>query len=332
MPEVRAGEVYKDREMLNRLGYGIMDIEWGKGELGSENIRNFSYVVAQDQDPKFYRRLVYDLVGRYFSNDLAKIIWDKFIEHKWVLSERAHRDVGLKVAADDWMKNYSHDFLKEWTFTHPVPNNRIRGSHEPNRGAIGAVASVVIPPLGDLLDSGFSVINVMGAAMRESLPLRENLSFHPDFDIDSDVSTQPSSDSLLAGTANDAAQPEATTKETVATTEDTKRPVIGVHFLRFINPFMSRKRLKNRKTTHPTFVIKKVRPDHGGMYYVRLLANLTGHHVKSREEAEHYWREVLENKWYMSERAGHDVGLRTAALDYFRRLNLLEQVETGNEV
>lgn len=323
--EVRYGEVYKDREMLNRLGYGIMDIEWGKGEIGSENIRNFSYVVAQDQDPKFYRRMVYDLVGRYFSNDLAKAIWDKFIEHKWVLSERAHRDVGLKVAGDDWIKNYSHDFLKEWTFTHPVPTTRIRGIHEANRGAIGSVASLVIPPLGDLLDSGFSVINVAGAAMRESLPLQGTRKFHPEFDIDGDGSVQFSPTPAAENIESPEAQKEAT--------EKTSRPTIGVHFLRFINPFNSRRqRFRNKNHVRPAFVVKRVAPDHGGLYYVRLLANLTGHHVTNRAEAEHYWREVLENKWYMSERVGHDVGLRTAALDYFRRLNLLEQVETGNEV
>jgi hypothetical protein len=132
--DIRAGEVFKDRELLNRLGYGIMDVEWGKGEIGSENILDFSYIIAQDQDPKFYRRLVYDLTGRYFSNDLGKEIWDKFIEHKWVLSERANREIDLKTAAEDWLTHYSHDFLKEWTFSHPVLTTRIRSAHHAEAG------------------------------------------------------------------------------------------------------------------------------------------------------------------------------------------------------
>ena len=305
--DIRASEVFEDREMLNRLGYGIMDVEWGKGEIGSENVRDFSYVVAQDQDPKFYRRMVYDLIGRYFSNDLAKVLWDKFIDHKWVLSERAHREIDLKTAAQDWMQNYSHNFLKEWTFTHAVPTSRIRGSHEPSRGFMGSVVSQVVPPLGELLDSGFTVINVIAAALHESL------SFHSN---------------------REAVQEAEQIHQEVVQAENPKsKPTIAGHFLRFINPFMSRqKKLKKRKVFRPLFVVKRLEAEHQGIYYVRLLANLTGHHFDSEEEAAHYWREVLEHKWYMSEKAKKDVGIRQAALDYFRRLNLFEQVESGHEI
>jgi hypothetical protein len=34
-------------------------------------------------------------------------------------------------------------------------------------------------------------------------------------------------------------------------------------------------------------------------------------------EAREVWPQVLEHKWYMSERLGRDVGLRAAAVDYF---------------
>ena len=34
-------------------------------------------------------------------------------------------------------------------------------------------------------------------------------------------------------------------------------------------------------------------------------------------EAREVWPQVLEHKWYMSERLGRDVGLRVAAVDYF---------------
>lgn len=318
--DVRANDVYKDRQLLNRLGYGIMDVEWGKGEIGSENIRNFSYVIAQDQDPKFYRRMVYDLIGRYFSNDLAKVLWDKFIDHKWVLSERAGHEVDLKTSAKDWMQNYSHDFLKEWTFMHPVTSSRIRSIHEPNRGVLGSMASQMIPPVGDLLDSGFSVVNVVGAALRESLPLRRTrvLEDIPD------------------GIESENAQDEANESENIATQTElqnqTRRPSVAVHFLRFVSPFHSKQKRKNQSiSNHPHYILKKVEPEQRGFYYVRLLAALTGHHFRNQQEAQHYWREVLEHKWYMSEAVGRDVGIRAAALDYFRHLNLLEQVETGNE-
>ena len=303
--DIRATDVFKDREMLNLLGWGIMDVEWGKGEIGSENIRNFSYVVAQDQDAKFYRRMVYDLIGRYFVNDLARDLWNKFIDHKWVLSEQAGHEINLKVAAQDWMEKHSHDFLKRWTFSHPVPTGRIRNVREPNRGLMGSMASQVVPPLGDLLDSGFSVVNVVGAALRESIPLPSNRAVRE--------AVEPNDDLL-------------------APVPKLHRPSIVGHFL---NPFQSRKaRRKNQRSdqkTDPMLVLAKVEPEHRGLYYVRLLANLTGHHFKNHTEAAHYWREVLEHKWYMSEQAKEDVGLRRAALDYFRRLNMLAQVESGQE-
>ena len=37
-------------------------------------------------------------------------------------------------------------------------------------------------------------------------------------------------------------------------------------------------------------------------------------------EAQEVWPQVLEHKWYMSERLGRDVGLKAAALDYFENI------------
>ncbi len=37
-------------------------------------------------------------------------------------------------------------------------------------------------------------------------------------------------------------------------------------------------------------------------------------------EAREMWPQVLEHKWYLSERAGRDVGLKVAALDYFKNV------------
>jgi hypothetical protein len=40
----------------------------------------------------------------------------------------------------------------------------------------------------------------------------------------------------------------------------------------------------------------------------------------SSSEAREVWPQVLEHKWYMSERLGRDVGLRVAAVDYFENV------------
>jgi hypothetical protein len=49
----------------------------------------------------------------------------------------------------------------------------------------------------------------------------------------------------------------------------------------------------------------------------------------SSSEASEVWPQVLEHKWYMSERVGRDVGLKVAVADYFenvRRVRKREQV------
>jgi hypothetical protein len=64
-------------------------------------------------------------------------------------------------------------------------------------------------------------------------------------------------------------------------------------------------------------VPKKDRPKH----YVRLVADLTGWTL-SEEEAARVWEECLKHKAYLSERAGHDVPMERAVVDYFKRLRL----------
>ena len=41
----------------------------------------------------------------------ARGLWPRIIEHKWFLSERLGRDVGLRVAAIDYLENIEHDIL-----------------------------------------------------------------------------------------------------------------------------------------------------------------------------------------------------------------------------
>lgn len=47
----------------------------------------------------------------------------------------------------------------------------------------------------------------------------------------------------------------------------------------------------------------------------------------SPSEAREVWPQVLEHKWYMSERLGRDVGLRIAAVDYFENVRRIPKRE-----
>src|SRR4028118_208974 len=51
----------------------------------------------------------------------------------------------------------------------------------------------------------------------------------------------------------------------------------------------------------------------------RMLKKLTG--VKlSKAEVTKVWLSILEHKWYLSERLRRDVGLKTAAIDFFENI------------
>ncbi len=297
--DITADEVYADRQMLERLGYGIFDVTWGSAGVGFENIKDFSYVVTQDKDPKLYRRRVFDLTGHYYPNELAKQIWNKVIDHKWVLSEQAGREIDLRQAAQDWYQQHGHAFLKEWTFRQAEIPNRIRNRSEPQKGLLGLVAHRLMPNLRELLDAGFTVTDLARAAIVEA----------------------------VAPGIWRKMQPRKKTRRWGVNSgrKDFKRARLSKNN---VNSGEA-----NWQDDNHYLTVKKVDPAEidEGRYYVRMVANLTGHEPQSQKEAERRWREILEHKWFMSERAGHDIGLRLAALDYFRRLNLLQEAETGEE-
>jgi Domain of unknown function (DUF4032) len=49
-------------------------------------------------------------------------------------------------------------------------------------------------------------------------------------------------------------------------------------------------------------------------------------------EAREVWPQVLEHKWYMSERLGRDVGLRAAAIDYFTNVRRVSKRDEMREM
>lgn len=49
-------------------------------------------------------------------------------------------------------------------------------------------------------------------------------------------------------------------------------------------------------------------------------------------KAQEVWPQVLEHKWYLSERAGRDVGLRVAALDFFKNVRKIAKRDELREV
>ncbi len=68
------------------------------------------------------QKLIKELTGKVLPKIEAKNIWLKVLDHKWYISERLRRDVGLRVAAVDYMENfYEQSFPKNRNF-----NSKIR--------------------------------------------------------------------------------------------------------------------------------------------------------------------------------------------------------------
>lgn len=55
--------------------------------------------------PKDQQRMLRKLAGVKLSKTEASRAWPRVLEHKWFLSERLGRDVGLRVAAIDYFEN-----------------------------------------------------------------------------------------------------------------------------------------------------------------------------------------------------------------------------------
>lgn len=52
-----------------------------------------------------YSARVFEISGHKIDPELAQDLWSKVLQHKWVLSEKTGRDVGIKVACIDFIEN-----------------------------------------------------------------------------------------------------------------------------------------------------------------------------------------------------------------------------------
>lgn len=66
------------------------------------------YVIEEVRrnEPSFEQRTLKRYVGANFPADEAKYIWERVIDHKWYVGERLQRDIGLRVAAVDYVENF----------------------------------------------------------------------------------------------------------------------------------------------------------------------------------------------------------------------------------
>ncbi len=47
-----------------------------------------------------------ELTGKNLPKEEAEMVWSRVLDHKWHVSENLRRDVGLRVAAIDYVENF----------------------------------------------------------------------------------------------------------------------------------------------------------------------------------------------------------------------------------
>lgn len=48
---------------------------------------------------------IFELSGAKFEPDVAADLWPKIMKHKWLLSEKVGREVGIRIACIDFLEN-----------------------------------------------------------------------------------------------------------------------------------------------------------------------------------------------------------------------------------
>jgi hypothetical protein len=47
---------------------------------------------------------IFEISGTKFDPDIASALWSKILQHKWLMSEKLGRDVGLRTACIDFLE------------------------------------------------------------------------------------------------------------------------------------------------------------------------------------------------------------------------------------
>ena len=63
--------------------------------------------------PEVCASKVFEISGTKFEPEIAADLWPKILQHKWLMSEKLHRDVGLRTACTDFLENMEQA-LKEF--------------------------------------------------------------------------------------------------------------------------------------------------------------------------------------------------------------------------
>jgi diguanylate cyclase (GGDEF)-like protein len=94
----------EDLEKMELDGYHLIDIIAGDVQPTKE----LKYIVDKiigERNSEFYSELLRNLTSEEFPEEKAKELWQGILHHKYIVSERLGRNVGVRVAALDYLEN-----------------------------------------------------------------------------------------------------------------------------------------------------------------------------------------------------------------------------------
>lgn len=89
---------------LERQGYRLIDIVAGDVKPTKE-IEYLVEKVVREKRGNFYSDLLYSLSSERFPEQKARELWQEILRHKYIMSEKLNRNVGIRVATLDYLEN-----------------------------------------------------------------------------------------------------------------------------------------------------------------------------------------------------------------------------------
>ena len=74
---------------------------------------NGSALDLDNPSPEICTNKIFEISGTKFDPDIAADLWSKILQHKWLMSEKLGRDVGVRIACIDFLENMEQA-LKEY--------------------------------------------------------------------------------------------------------------------------------------------------------------------------------------------------------------------------
>ncbi len=99
-------KLLREIERLEGQGIHVIDALAGGPVVKDEKVRKAVDALKKQAGNELYAELLFSVTYKKFQPAEAKGIWDELVKHKYFMSQALKRDVGVRVAALDYLSNY----------------------------------------------------------------------------------------------------------------------------------------------------------------------------------------------------------------------------------